>query len=192
MKRMIWLITSIMLIVFSIGVSIYAEIVPTIEVMPLYAAAANSERSPFAVFLRVTGLDPDATGYTFTLRINVDGKDYGSFTTTSHGGFNTSYKELGVPAADGVVRLWVYLRSSDKNPEPRPCNLRLRIKESDSAVSGSPWDFPGPMLLDMSSDGAWVHARTIFTEPGKVLLGFDQDDNIIGTYETHENGESEG
>jgi len=49
-----------MLMFFSIGVSIYAEIVPTIEVMPLYASAGDKEQSPFAVFLKVTGLEPDA------------------------------------------------------------------------------------------------------------------------------------
>jgi len=191
MKRMIWLITSIMSMVFSVGILLYAEIEPTIEVMPSYAAAAHSEQSPFAVFLKVTGLEPGATDYTFTLRI--DG-NYGSFTTTSHGSFNGNYKELSNPDDDGTVGLWVYMRSSDENPEPGFCDLRLRIKKGGSAVSGSPWDFPGPRLLDMSSEGAWVHASTIFTEPGKVVLAFDCldcEDGPIGTYVTEDNGINE-
>jgi len=191
-KRMIWLITLIMSMVFSVNIFLYAAIEATIEVMPRYASAANSKRSPFAVFLQVTGLEPGATDYTFTLRINVDGQDYGTFTKTGYSNFDTSYKELGIPDVDGTVGLWVYLRSSDKNPEPGPCNLRLRIEKDVSEVSGIPWDFPGPKFLNMSSEGAWVHASTIFTEPGKVVLAFDSDDQIIGTYVTEDNGINEG
>ncbi len=193
-KQMIWLIILIMSMVFSVGISLYAEIVPTIEVMPLYAAAVNENRSPFAVFLKVTDLEPGATDYTFTLRIRVDNEDYGTFTRTGYSSFNTSYKELDTPGDSGTVGLWVYLRSSKNNPDPEPCDLRLRIEKDGSPVSGSPWDLPGLMLLDMSNagNGAWVHANTIFTESGKVVLAFDSDDQIIGTYVTEDNGINEG
>ena len=191
-KLKMWLlIISITSMVFSINILLRAEIVPTIEVMPRYAAAKCEEQSPFAVFLQVTGLEPGATDYTFTMRI---AGNYGSFTTTSYGSFNTNYKELGIPHVDGTVRLWVYLRSSKSNPEPGVYNLRLRIKKDDDEISGSPWDLPGPELLDMSNTGkgAWVHANTIFAEPGKVVLAFDSDDQIIGTYVIEDNGLSEG
>ena len=190
-KRMIWLITSIMSIVFSVGISLYAEIVPNIEVMPLYAAAKNGVKSPFAVFLKVTRLEPGATDYTFTLRI---GDRYGSFTTTSYGIFNANYKELGTPDDDGTVGLWVYLRNSTSNPAPGEYHLRLRINKGGSPVSGSPWNLPELKFLDMSDagNGAWVHANTIFTESGKVVLAFDSEDQIIGTYATEDNGINEG
>jgi len=184
-KRMIWLIISMMSMVFSVGISLYAEIRPPIKVLPLYASAKNSVQSPFAVFLRVTGLEPGATDYIF--RLLIGDNESGSFTTTSCGSFDRSYKEVGIPNADGTVKLWVYLRNSVNYPEPGPCHLKLRIKEGGSVVSGSPWNLPGPTFLDMSRDGAWVYASTIFTEPGKAVLAFDSDDQIIGTYVTEDN-----
>ena len=191
-KRIIWLIISSMSMVFSVGISLYAEIVPTIEVMPLYAAARDSKQSPFAVFMQVTGLEAGATDYTFTLRICGN---YGSFTTTSHGIFNAYYKELGIPDANGTVRLWVYLRSSEENPEPGQYHLTLRIKKDDSLVDGIVWDSPESInFLDMSDagDGAWVYAEEIFTESEKVVLALGDNDQIIGTYVTENNCLNEG
>jgi len=189
---MIWLITLIAAMMFLIAFPLYAEIEPTIEVMPLYAAAKNSIKSPFAVFLEIAGLEPEATDYKFTLRINASGKDYGTFTKTDVSNFDTSYKELGTPDINGIVGLWVYLRSSGENPELGEYDLRLRIKKGGNPVIGSPWDLPGLTLLDMSSEGAWVYASTIFTEPGKVVLAYNSDDQIIGTYVTEDNGINEG
>jgi hypothetical protein len=197
LKRAIWLITSIMSMVFLVSILLYAEIIPTIEVMPLYAAAKCEEKSPFAVFLKVTGLDPGATDYTFILRIiNVTGKNCGFFAKNDCCCFSEQdYIELGIPDVGGTVRLWVYLRSSKSNPEPGQYHLRLQIEKSGNTVSGSSWDLPELIeLLDMSDTGrgAWVHANTIFTEPGKVVLAFDSDNQIIGTYVTENNGLSEG
>jgi len=195
MKLKIWLlITSIMPMVLLLRILLYAEIVPIVEVMPRYAAAKCEEQSPFAVFLQVTGLKPGATDYTFTMRINVDRTDYGSFAKTCCCSFNTSYIELGIPDANGTVRLWGYLRNGEDKPLPtlEPCHLRLRIKKRNELVFER--YFTGPILLDMSQNGngAWVHAENIFTEPGKVVLVFDSDSQIIGTYVTENNGLSEG
>ncbi|MBC8230612.1 endonuclease/exonuclease/phosphatase family protein [bacterium] len=196
-KRMIWLITLIMSMVFSVSISLYAEIEATIEVMPRSAAAKCEERSPFAVFLKVTGLEADATDYTFTLRIiNVTGSDCGFFARNDCCCFSEKdYIELGIPDAGGTVRLWVYLRSSKGNPEPGEYHLRLRVKKDGSDVNGGSWDLPELIrFLDMSDtgDGAWVYAEKIFTKPGKVVLAFGCDEDPIGTYVTEDNGLSEG
>ena len=193
-KRMVWLITLIMSMVFSVSMLIHAEILPTIEELPQFAAAKCEERSPFAVFLKVSGLEPGAIDYTFNLRIiNDKGNGCGSFARDGCCGFNyNDYINLGIPDAYGTVKLWVYLRSSGNNPEPGEHHLKLKIRKD---VWDEPWDLPKLIeFLDMSNTGkgAWVHSEKIFTEPGKVVLAFNSNDQIIGSYVTEDNGLTEG
>ncbi len=170
-----------------------AEITPTIELMPLYASAAHTRQTPFAVFLRVTELT-EGTAYEFTVKLRQNNKDYGSFTTTEVGNFSTSYKSLGTAGADGTLAKWVFLRPSTSNPAPGPCQIRIRVREVGKTTSISV-DFPGPTLLDMSDtgNGAWVAGGEQSNPPdGYVVLAYDSEGGLLGTYAAEDNGINEG
>ncbi len=172
---------------------VWAEITPTIEVMPLYASAAHSQQTPFAVFLEVTGLTEE-TGYEFTAKLRQNDKDYGSFATAEVGNFNTSYKSLGTAGAEGTLAKWVFLRPSKSSPTPGPCQIRIRIREAGKTTS-TPVDFAGPTLLDISDtgDGAWVTGGEGANPPdGYVILTYNSEGGLLGAYAAEDNGLNEG
>ena len=172
---------------------VWAEITPTIEVMPLYASAAHSQQTPFAVFLRATGLT-EGTAYEFTAKLRQNDSDYGSFTTAEVGDFNTSYKSLGTSGAEGILAKWIFLRPSKSSPAPGPCQIRIRIREVGKTTS-TPVDFAGLTLLDMSDagDGAWVTGGEGTNPPdGYLILAYDGEGGLLGAYAVEDNGLNEG
>lgn len=190
MKKLSILLLTV--VVATVGV-VWAEITPTIEVMPLYASAAHSQQTPFAVFLEVTGLT-EGTGYEFTAKLRQNDKDYGSFATAEVGNFNTSYKSLGTAGAKGTLAKWVFLRPSKSSPARGPCQIRIRIREAGKTTS-TPVDFAGPTLLDISDtgDGAWVTGGEGANPPdGYVILTYNSEGGLLGAYAAEDNGLNEG
>ncbi|HID94647.1 MAG TPA: hypothetical protein EYP53_01130 [Candidatus Latescibacteria bacterium] len=180
-------------IILAAVVTATAQITPEIGMMPLYASAAHPDQSPFAFYLKVTGLN-EGTSYEFTARLRQNGKDYGSFATREGGGFGRGYLPLGTAGQDGELSKWVFLRPSASNPLPGQCEVRIRVREA-GASTPEPVDFPGPTLLDMSDagNGSWVTGDDTGGPPGGlIVLVYNGAGDVLGAYAAEDNNIEEG
>jgi hypothetical protein len=194
-KTAVWLAATVLGFLFLfLPPPVYADGVPTIEYMPLYARGGGDTDTPFVIYLTVSDLNENTT-YQFRTLLRQGSGDSGSYATAAEGNFEgIDYKTLGTTASDcGTncsLAIWSYMRGT-ANTAAGPSQIRVRVRVAGATEPPPLHLFTGPTFLDMENNGGWLEENTGVARDGHAVAVYDQLD-LVGLYVAKLNGVNDG